>query len=358
MTDNLDKIKTASVLAFERKLDPSDALFYAGNWDDRSNSKSWPAIVIREKAVRGTISNRFKTKDSDPAKLDAKAENPNLQTVDVATLSNNCDTLKVSFTLRILGNVGKPSVCNSSEYSKKLTAIVKSYIDKHGFKELAQRYAYNLANGRFLWRNRVGAEDIDIRIHHQAGGAIKKTFQFDAFQFSLRDFEIKSEVKASGKKDLEELSTLIESGLQGKGYTLLMVEAYVRIGSGQEVFPSQELVIDQVNSQKKGGKSKVLYMVNDVAAIHSQKIGNAVRTVDNWYQVENGEEHVGPISVEPYGSVTTLGHAYRHPKQKMDFYSLLDNWVLKDKLPEASGNQHFVMANLIRGGVFGESSKE
>ena len=28
----------ASVLAFERKLDPSDALFYAGNWDDRQKS--------------------------------------------------------------------------------------------------------------------------------------------------------------------------------------------------------------------------------------------------------------------------------------------------------------------------------
>ncbi|MGB2337619.1 MAG: type I-F CRISPR-associated protein Cas7f/Csy3, partial [Alcanivorax sp.] len=27
-------LKTASVLAFERKLDPSDALFFAGQWDD------------------------------------------------------------------------------------------------------------------------------------------------------------------------------------------------------------------------------------------------------------------------------------------------------------------------------------
>ena len=32
----------------------------------------------------------------------------------------------------------------------------------------------------------------------------------------------------------------------------------------------------------------------------------------------------------------------------------LDNWLLKDKVPNI-GDQHFVMATLIRGGVFGEA---
>ena len=40
-------------------------------------------MAVREKSVRGTISNRLPAKDSDPAKLNAKIENPNLQTVDV-----------------------------------------------------------------------------------------------------------------------------------------------------------------------------------------------------------------------------------------------------------------------------------
>ena len=90
-------IKTASVLAFERKLDPSDALFAAGNWADRNASQPWPAVEVRAKSVRGTISNRLKTKDQDPAKLDAAIESPNLQTVDVATLPAGADTLQVGF---------------------------------------------------------------------------------------------------------------------------------------------------------------------------------------------------------------------------------------------------------------------
>ena len=93
--------------------------------------------------------------------------------------------------------------------------------------------------------------------------------------------------------------------------------------------------------------------MQSIAGIHSQKIGNALRTIDTWYPQDENVP-LGPIAVEPYGSVTTQGKAYRQPKAKADFYNLLDNWVLKDKVP-AEGDQHFVMATLIRGGVFGEA---
>ena len=66
-----NELKTASVLAFERKLDPSDAIFSAGDWFSRDDSARWPSVAVREKSVRVTISNRLKTKDQDPAKLDA-----------------------------------------------------------------------------------------------------------------------------------------------------------------------------------------------------------------------------------------------------------------------------------------------
>ena len=131
---------------------------------------------------------------------------------------------------------------------------------------------------------------------------------------------------------------------------LLQVTAFARVGAGQEVYPSQELILDKGNS----GKSKTLYVVNGVAGIHSQKLGNAIRTIDTWHP---DVEELGPIAVEPYGSVTTLGKACRRPTEKLDFYNLLDGWILKDKVPAAE-QQHFVMATLIRGGVFGDGGKE
>lgn len=335
-----DTLKTASVLAFERKLDPSDALFYCGDWEGRENHTSWTPVAIKEKSVRGTISNRLKTKDQDPAKLDAAIENPNLQTVDVAALPTGADTLKVTFTLRVLGGTGKPSACNEPAYQEKLQQTVGGYVAENGFGELARRYAANLANGRFLWRNRVGAEDVDVRVARMQDGQPAQSWQFDALELSLRDF-------SSTNQGVTELAKVIGEGLAEEQHVLLQVTAFVRLGEGQEVFPSQELILDR----GRGDKSKTLYDVDKVAAIHSQKIGNALRTIDTWYP---GAEDLGPIAVEPYGSVTNQGKAYRQPKQKLDFYNLLDNWVLKDKVPDVE-QQHFVMATLIRGGVFGDA---
>jgi CRISPR-associated protein Csy3 len=339
-------LKTASVLAFERKLDPSDALFSSGLWADRTASTTWPSVTVRAKSVRGTISNRLKTKDQDPAKLDAAIENPNLQTVDVATLPADADTLKVSFTLRVLGGAGTPSACNNADYQRKLLDTVKGYVDACSFGELARRYACNLANGRFLWRNRLGAEQVEVQVAQLVNGLPAQSWTFDALALSLRHFD----APPAAATGLAQLGSLIASGLAGSHHVLLQVTAFVRIGAGQEVFPSQELILDK----EKSGKSKTLYTVNKIAAMHSQKVGNALRAIDTWYPEA---EQNGPIAVEPYGSVTTQGKAYRKPTDKADFYSLLDGWLIKDKTP-APEQQHFVMATLIRGGVFGDAGKD
>ena len=350
-TPTATTLKTASVLAFERKLDPSDALFAAGTWASRASSATWEPVAVRAKSVRGTISNRLKTKDQDPAKLDAAIENPNLQTVDVAMLPAQADTLKVSFTLRVLGGTGTPSACNNADYQRALVGTVQAYVATHGFAELARRYAANLANGRFLWRNRLGAEQIEVQVARLVDGQPETTWTFDALSLSLRDID----APESAAPGLEALADVLAQGLAGQGHVLLQVTAFVRVGAGQEVYPSQELILDK----DQAGKSKTLYKVNGVAGMHSQKLGNAIRTIDTWY---SGAADNGPIAVEPYGSVTTQGKAYRQPNpgkgiEKLDFYNLFDNWVTKGEAP-APEQQHFVIATLIRGGVFGDAGKE
>lgn len=330
----MSNLKTASVLAFERKLANSDAVLHACLWEQRSSHGT--PIVVQEKSVRGTISNRLKNAiTSDPVKLDAEVEKANLQKVDTAALPFDMDTLKVSFTLRVLGDLATPSACNSPDYQAALSSKIKSYIDAEQFKELAQRYAENIANGRFLWRNRVGAEAIEVRVKQA-----DNLWVFDAYTFNLRQFGQHSSA------DLSALAEAIRQGLSGDSFALIEVDAFVRLGAGQEVFPSQELVLDSSSSNKK---SKFLYSVDGIAAMHSQKIGNALRTIDTWHPAA---AEVGAIAVEPYGSVTSRGQAYR--KGKQDFYNILDAWVLKDKIPDLA-QQHYVMAMLIRGGVFGEA---
>ncbi|SIO94544.1 type I-F CRISPR-associated protein Csy3 [Vibrio spartinae] len=323
------KLKTPSVLAFEAKLIPSDALMFAGNWAQNE----WSPIMVGEKSVRGTISNRLKNAlANDPAKLDAEVAKANLQTVDTAALPHHADTLKLVFSLRVLGGLDVPSTCNDPDYQRALADKVHHYQTETAFKELAQRYALNIANGRFLWRNRVGAEN--VRVVVDVAG---ESFTFNSDEYDLRVFETSEQV--------DQLAALIQQGLQGDT-VFLKIAAYTKLGEGQAVFPSQELVM----GGGKGDKSKFLYQLDGQAAMHSQKIGNALRTIDTWH---SAVDEVGPIAVEPYGSVTNRGAAYRQPKEKMDFYKLLDSWMLKDQTP-AIEQQHYIMAMLIRGGVFGE----
>lgn len=166
----------------------------------------------------------------------------------------------------------------------------------------------NIANGRFLWRNRVGAEKAEVIVSIKGEN---KKWIFNIYDFSLKDFD-------KNREKVEELASFIAETLCGKRSSLLIeVEAFALMGKGQEIYPSEELILDK----GKGKKSKVLYHVDGTAAIHSQKLSNAIRTVDTWYPQEEGRRI--PIAIEPYGAVTTLGKAYRTPKEKKDFIPCL-----------------------------------
>lgn len=333
----------ATVLAFEKKLVPSDGYLYGTSWAQRHNSEATPLALI-EKSVRGTISNRLKKAvQDDPLKLNAEVEKPNLQTVDACSLGEHQDTLKLHFTLKVLGGVEKPSACNNELFAQSYLKVAQQYISEEGFSELARRYALNIANARFLWRNRVGAEKIEVVVKTSDGGQ----WAFDALGYSLRHFE-------ESNADIDTLASKIADALSGKlPYLLITIDAYALVGNAQEVYPSEELVLDK----GRGNKSKILYSSLDkVAALHSQKVGNAIRTIDTWYP-EYETANVGAIAIEPYGAVTNLGRAYRNPKEKADFYTLFDKFALGEALANKE-EEHYVMAVLVRGGVFGQSGKE
>lgn len=333
-----NNLKTASVLAFERQLSPSDGLMYSCRWDTRDKENSWASISIEEKSVKGVIGNRLRVNENKTqAKLDASITTANLQKVDNASLRAEDDTLLVQFSLNVNNKVGIPSACNNIEYRDALLQKVQSYKTTHGLGILARRYAYNLANGRFLWRNASGIDSIEIHIAVQ-----DKKFVFDANDFSWMTFE--DPRNQDTLQAFNALVVLLEAALTSNP-TTFNVRAYAKMGLAQDVYPSQELVLDE---KEKKDKSRVLYKRQGCAAIHSQKIGNALRTIDNWYP-----NATRPVAVEAYASVTGDGTAYRAPSTKQDFYTLFDSWILKNA-PLTVEQQHYVMAYLVRGGVMGD----
>lgn len=250
-------LKTASVLAFERNLDVSDAYLWQKNSQENSENETASPVLIKEKSVRGTISNRLKnTITNDPAKLDAETEKANLQKVDSASLDENNDTLIARFSLKVLPFTGKPNVCNDQNYQQALEQVVADYIDAQGVDELARRYAINILNARWLWRNRVGTESIKVTVKcNQQTVTVD-----DAKTYSLKNFE-------SDDATVKQVTDWIKAGLNGDEFIILYVEAQAIIGYGQEVYPSQELILDTGSK-----KSKVLYRVSDKKALKTMLV--------------------------------------------------------------------------------------
>src|SRR5690554_5914031 len=325
------KIDLPSMLAFERKLETSDALMFSGNWEDVGTKEEWQDIPIIKRWNRSTKS-FFSTPDKE-----MQEANPVLQGADDANLPLAHNTLKVSFSMRVLVNIGKPFGCNSPTFSNAIQVKVDEFKQGEGVEILAYRYAYNIANDRFLWRNRVGAEEIKILVK-----AADQTFTFNAYDFSLNDFD-----KSSDNAELKQLATAISEGLKGdeQSFALIEVDAFVKLGHQQHVFPSQEM--------NMGEKGKSLFRLENCAAIHNVKIGNAIRTIDTWY--ERYAEQGQPIAIEPFGAVTQIGDAFRKNKKEGDLYSTMVDWVNGGEL--SLEQQAFVTGNLIRGGVFSKSSK-
>ena len=200
----------ASVLAYEKKLAISDGYMYGTTWDEREIKAT--AIPVVEKTVRATRSDR----KAKPEEM----RNANPQTIDYASLHENEDTLKVKFTMKVLSGVQNPSACNNKDYLEKIVSMVNTYIEETGCKELGRRYAMNLANGRFLWRNRVGAEKLEIRV---SVSGEDKNWCFDGYQYPLSQFE-----KIDPK--VKELGTYIAEALSGKReFLLLEVTAYCQV---------------------------------------------------------------------------------------------------------------------------------
>lgn len=320
-----------TVLAFDRKLEPSDALMYSGKWENIKDDKQWQAIDPFERRNRAVKSNFKQEVLDNEEELQKQIAEANLAWGDDAALAHDNDTLKVSFSLRIVGGLDRPSVCNKFEFENNYREKISNYTNSN-LEELAKRYAHNIANGRFLWRNRVGAQEVKVWVSHSN---LSSPLEFNAYDFSLNDTTAEDD-------SINALAQLIRAGLAGNENTLLIVNAYVRLGEGQRIWPSQEMVLNS----PKGEKSRHLFSLKGKAAMHCEKIGNALRTIDDWYP-----EATAPIAIEAYGSVTQRGVAYRSSRN--DFKSLLLKWLNEENVTD--NDKHFVVAMVIRGGVFSES---
>lgn len=315
-------VKLPTVFAMTGSFAVSNGLMYGVN----KNGEEIPVEVI-EKTVKGTISNESDGKKAEKPEDIAKA---NIQTVDVANLPVGTDTLRLKFGFKIVPNVLRPSACNNQDYREVLSSFVNKYIELNGMDELADRYATQILSGDYLWRNK-DCLDLDIKV-----------------EVKTRDKVIEARNKNGNLEGFDALRDIISNTLSGKNtVAFVKVVADAQLDEIAEVYPSQDFVDDNT-------KSKHLYSIDNEgvkhAALHSQKIGNALRKIDDWY----GDD-VRKIAVEPYGVDQEKGVAFRKESDKTSLYTYLRklDTHLSELEEGIQDHHHFVMACFVRGGVFG-----
>lgn len=356
--------KLPGSLSLQRGTLISDAAFYHLHADGKEE-----ALHVMYHGIRGT-QNVAGNKDKGAASGNSVArEVSNIQMTESAKLLPDAKLL-VKWNLRFIdldhilfASASKAGADKQDE--KAFRASFKDFIEKaknsEGIQEVARRYVRNIINGRWLWRNRSVAEHILIKVSEiieqdqsQTTKNYKLIAEFNALDYCLKSFDDVSENE-------NKIANILVKGMQGDVNSGLHIEAIVDFGmGGVEVFPSQNYL-----EEKPKGFSRSLYQLNPIrperqakdnqflgqAAIRDQKIGNALRTIDTWYDkfLENDSK---PIPVEPNGASLDAQDFFRVDKKKKD--SAFD--ILKEirSLDPNSDKGMFLIACLIRGGVYSE----
>jgi len=348
------KVILPSFLNYNRSISPSEGLLYGVT----SQGEYVPVEVIK-RGIRGAISsysNVYKGEKAESSENIAKQldpKNANLQQIEVAFLPHTAERLALQFSVVVQNNSVAPSGCNDPEFYNKLTTLTSRYAEIGGYEFLGERYAWNLINGRTLWRNRFATEK-QVKIELSTG----EKFTFNVDNMRLDKFE-----REAMPQDFEVVAARIGAALAGGDPLFLSVEVSGKMPAGAEVFPSQEFLPEAKTSKDKG---KVLSSidVNGVrqATMHSQKIGNAIRVIDEWH---GQMDEYGTTAVEAFGYVQSRTDAVRVPDKSKDIYVLLKeiDSVIEtlngaDKASSIDGDVHYMIAMLVRGGVFSGEKKK
>ncbi|ARQ46594.1 type I-F CRISPR-associated protein Csy3 [Oxalobacter formigenes] len=353
--------KLPGVLSFQRCMFPTDALFY-----NLYSGKDKTALPVIRHGIRGTqnINKTWSEKATEATVASAKRDEvSNIQTTDSAKLDVSANALSVQFDLRFIDLSDALFACaagkgDSMDDIKTFRDNVAQFIDKakngKGIVEVACRYARNIANGRFLWRNRTIAESIQIRVDDSdEKSASGFSVTFNALDVPLNTFDNISE-------DEKKLADVIVKGLKGDRQARLRISARVDFGmqGPLEVFPSQNYL-----ENKSRGFARSLYFVGGIpskqeahtieylgqAAIRDQKISNALRTIDTWYP--GFENRNIPIPVEPNGASLDAQQFFRADNKSSGF-RLMEK--ITDLDPDTEDGM-FLLACIIRGGVYSGS---
>ncbi|MEJ7137841.1 type I-F CRISPR-associated protein Csy3 [Amphibiibacter pelophylacis] len=343
-------------LSFQRGIIVTDGAFYNLKSDKHLTNKEYenhPLTVVRHgiRATQNVISGDDTAKGSERSAA-------NVQQTESAKTDHDAEGFVVSFGLRLIDLSSTLFAC-AADKPETTSAVRQSILDfaqraktSLGAEDVCRRMARNIANGSWLWRNRVSASSITVKVWRDKDCIA----EFDALSIPMNHFNDFTD----GEKTV---ARVLLEGLQGELKSALQITAAVYFGfkGSFEVYPSQAYI-----ESKPRGFARPLYKLDPVrrhstettesaqvvgqAALRDQKISNRLRSIDTWYP--DFDQVKRPIPVEPNGANLELMQLFR-PKK----YSAFTLFTRLNQIDPDTDDGKFCIAIMMRGGVLGEGDK-
>ncbi len=365
-----------NTLAYRRALEIGDASLFSLSHDGKAT-----AIVPFIHGMR-TLKSFDTSKTSSEAHKGNGDDVGNLSVVEMAKLNSNDEILLIKFATSVLPIYTSPEMADSHGLKKIFEAKNRELVnDDEIMQYIAECYAYKIVNASWTWRNRDSASEIkvsvvinkdkEILVEHAKKMPLHPILT--SFQKEMGETE---EPKHFYLKDIKDLAEAIKNTLQGKNDILTLdIQAELKMNTGATVYPSQlfEPVGGKIGKSPLGKKlftvafniqgvksinnsdfTKSIRYTNDKVqvGITAEKINNALRKFD---LVSDGENET-IISFDPNGGDISSGKAFRGTKKNL--IALYKKYLNNDIEDTSFDDKLFIVANLIRGGLFQEASSK
>ena len=192
--------------------------------------------------------------------------------------------------------------------------LVDAYANKGGFEHLARLYLWNIANGRFAWRNRFQADDMKVEVRFDGQTIVfNPTHPKLSLEVPAGIEDLRASALSNEPATVDKLIAWIAKGLQEKR-AALNVAWLASMQEGQEIFPSQEYL--QAEKKRRHQAASTLSF---------RGIGRGARSTKPPCTAKRSAPRSGTstsflamrvIAVNPYGGVQETGAVFEPERPK------------------------------------------
>jgi len=214
----------------------------------------------------------------------------------------------------------------------------------NALKKISKYIAYNIMNGRWLWRNKAVADKITLDVD---GFILDNIMNIPNDIVLDKNNEIAVNLSEEEKVFLDRLAEKIYNGWTNNGATF-KVKAILKVSKNRNIYPSElfEPNPKKLNAKTDMKMSKTYFRTPEgKPAITFEKVWNAIRTFDVWHL--KYQEVKEPISIELKGGTLKFLQMFRN--SKTDFRHFLLEYLSNNKLKEE--DLLYMVSCIIRGGM-------